>query len=84
MQQNKDKAKDHLPVIDERVVFHGTSFLRTLNTEQLRDLDGLIVLRAENGDRLAVIINYQEYLLLQSIALSLRQWPDQLPKEGAQ
>jgi hypothetical protein len=40
-----------------------------MTADALRDLDKIIVLQAENDDRLAVLIGYEEYLLLQKAVL---------------
>lgn len=57
------------PIIDERLEFRGTSFLRTMTSEALRDLDKVVVLQDGTGEeRLAVLIPYAQYLTLQKKA----------------
>jgi len=57
------------PVIDERIEFRGTSFLRGMTSESLRELRKVIVLQDGTGDeRLAVLIPYGHYMLLQKAA----------------
>lgn len=53
-----------IPTIDPRVKYVGASHLRKLNSSQLRQLDGVIVVR-DNSEPLAVIVPYQTYLKLQ-------------------
>lgn len=64
-------AKEVLPIIDERIEYRGTSFLRTLTAEALAELKQVIVLQdgsAEN--RLAVLIPYDIYMKLQRLAVA--------------
>jgi hypothetical protein len=65
-----DSKESELPIIDERIEFRGTTFLRSMTVEALRSLDKIIVLQAENDDRLAVLIRYEEYLQLQTLLLN--------------
>lgn len=56
------------PVIDDRVEFRGVSYLRDLNATSLGDLEKIIVLQDSNARRLAVLIPYDQYLVLQKVA----------------
>lgn len=56
------------PIIDPRVQFRGTTVLRTLNVAELNALDGPIVLQDGGGNRLAVLVPYEQYLTLQDKA----------------
>ena len=53
-----------IPIIDPRVKYVGASYLRKFNSTQLRQLDGVIVVR-DNSEPLAVIVPYETYLVLQ-------------------
>jgi hypothetical protein len=64
-----------IPKIDPRVRYVGTSYLRKLNAETLRELDGAIVVR-DNDEPLAVIVSYQTYLAMQKeMAFSVVRGP---------
>lgn len=67
---DRDKeSPPKIPFVDERIEFRGTTYLRSLNVEALKDLDKVIVLQTESGERLAVLIGYERYLVLQKIAM---------------
>lgn len=51
-----------IPTIDPRVKYVGASHLRRLNSEQLRQLTGAIVVQDSSDNPLVVIIPYQTYL----------------------
>lgn len=56
-----------IPVIDPNVRHVGTSYLRTLNSEKLRQLEGAIVVR-DNEEPLAVIVSWETFIALQQQA----------------
>lgn len=58
-----------IPTIDPNVRHVGTSYLRTLNSEKLRGLEGAIVVR-DNEEPLVVIVAYQTFIDLQEKALN--------------
>lgn len=64
-----EEAKAVLPVIDERVEYRGTSYLRQLTSEALRDLDIVVVVQDGAGaERLAVLVPYDQFIALQRAA----------------
>lgn len=52
-------------IIDPRVKFVGSSYLRGLNTEALRALAGALVVQDAEAEPLVVIVPYETYLKLQ-------------------
>lgn len=59
------------PLIDERIEFRGTSFLRSLNTDNLEKLQKTIVFQdGPSVKRLAVLIPYDQYVVLQQQAVA--------------
>lgn len=53
------------PLLDPRIQFVGVAHLRRMDAPALRELkDGVIVLQ-KGGERLAVLISYDAYRLLQ-------------------
>jgi hypothetical protein len=71
MARDKEQSNESpIPILDERIEFRGTSYLRGMTAEALRELDSVIVLQSEGGDRLAVLIGYEEYLVLQKMAIA--------------
>jgi len=64
------KTKPTPPIkIDERLAFRGTSYLRQLSSDALRELKGVVVIQdGADAERLAVILPYSQYLELQEAA----------------
>lgn len=63
------KEKETPPVIDERLEFRGVSYLRELNAFTLGKLEKVIVFQESDARRLAVLIPYEQYLVLQAAAV---------------
>lgn len=59
-----------IPYIDENVEHVGTTKLRQLNSEKLRNNKKTIVIQ-ENDRPLAVLLNYEQFLIMQNQLLSL-------------
>lgn len=57
-----------IPRVDPQVKYVGTTYLRSLNSDKLRELSGAVVVQAENSDPLAVILPYETYLKMQQVA----------------
>lgn len=57
-----------IPRIDPNVKYKGTSYLRELNAETLRTLEGAIVIQGTDLQPLAVITSMETYLALQAAA----------------
>ena len=55
----KEQQSD-IPVVDSRIIYRGTTFLRNLNSNNLRDLESIVVLQ-DGDDRLAVLIPFELY-----------------------
>jgi len=56
-----------IPVIDPRVEYVGASKLRTLNYTNLSKLKKTLVIQDPNNDTpLAVLLNYEQYLIIQN------------------
>jgi hypothetical protein len=55
-----------IPRIDPSVKYKGTSYLRELNSETLKELEGAIVIQGTNLEPLAVIVSMRTYLRMQS------------------
>ena len=81
-----DKALDdnEIPFIDPRIEYVGASKLRTLNTGNLGKLTKTLVIQ-DNDTPLAVLVNYEQYLVLQNKLQSLLKMVDLLKnsKEAA-
>lgn len=67
-----------IPRIDPQVKYVGTTYLRTLNSDRLRELTGAVVVQAENSDPLAVILPYETYLKLQGAAERIESAADRI------
>lgn len=65
-------AKKHTnepPLIDERIQFKGTSHLRQMTADALRELTAVVVIQDGVGsERLAVLLPYSQYIALQKAA----------------
>ena len=59
-----------IPYIDPKVQYVGISRLRSLNSSQLRDIDKTLVIQ-ENDQPLAVLLKYEEFLIMQKQLLSV-------------
>lgn len=57
-----------IPRIDPNVKYKGTSYLRELNAETLRTLEGAIVIQGTDLQPLAVIVSMATYLAMQAAA----------------
>lgn len=57
-----------IPRIDPEVKYKGSSYLRTLNVEGLRELTGALVIQDAGSEPLVVIVPYQTYLNMQKTA----------------
>lgn len=55
-----------IPTLDPRVRYRGVSELRKLNTERLRDLEGLLVIQ-DNDEPLAVIVPIKTFMEMQEL-----------------
>jgi|SRR5579859_1236519 len=62
--------QNNIPVIDPRIEYVGASRLRTLNTANLGKLDKMLVIQ-DNDKPLAVLLNYEQYLIIQNKLQSL-------------
>jgi hypothetical protein len=57
------------PLIDERIEFRGTSHLRNMTADVLRELTTIVVIQDGIGsERLAVLLPYSQYIALQKAA----------------
>ena len=54
-----------IPRIDPNVKYKGTSYLRELNADTLRTLEGAIVITSADSSPLAVIVSMSTYLRMQ-------------------
>lgn len=54
-----------LPFIDDRVKHVGSTYLRQLNSTQLKAFEGLLVVHAGDGEPLVVVIPYAQFLVMQ-------------------
>jgi PHD/YefM family antitoxin component YafN of YafNO toxin-antitoxin module len=59
-----------LPFIDQNVEHVGTTRLRALNSTRLRNIKKTLVIQ-ENDTPLAVLLNYEQYLIMQNQLVSL-------------
>jgi PHD/YefM family antitoxin component YafN of YafNO toxin-antitoxin module len=72
-EQQKGKetmATTTIPYIDRNVQHVGVSRLRSLNATQLREIDKTLVIQ-ENDQPLAVLLKYEEFLIMQDQLLSV-------------
>ena len=69
-----------IPFIDENVEHVGTTRLRELNSAKLRSNKKTLVIQ-ENDTPLAVLLNYENYLIMQNQLLSLLETIDVLANE---
>jgi PHD/YefM family antitoxin component YafN of YafNO toxin-antitoxin module len=58
------------PYIDRNVNYVGVSRLRSLNATQLREIDKTLVIQ-ENDQPLAVLLKYEEFLIMQDQLISV-------------
>lgn len=65
-----------IPTIDPKVRYVGSSHLRGMNIEQLRQLTGAVVVQDSGDQPLVVIVPYQTYLKLQLAAQAAADLPD--------
>jgi len=63
-ERQKGKEKMGTPYIDRNVQHVGVSRLRSLNATQLREIDKTLVIQ-ENDQPLAVLLKYEEFLIMQ-------------------
>jgi len=59
-----------IPYIDRNVQHVGVSRLRSLNATQLREIDKTLVIQ-ENDQPLAVLLKYEEFLIMQDQLMSV-------------
>lgn len=59
-----------IPYIDRNVQHVGVSRLRSLNATQLREIDKTLVIQ-ENDQPLAVLLKYEEFLIMQDQLISV-------------
>lgn len=59
-----------IPYIDPKVQYVGISRLRSLNSSQLREITKTLVIQ-ENDQPLAVLLKYEEFLIMQKQLLSV-------------
>jgi hypothetical protein len=57
--------RQHPPLVDDRVEFHGSSYLRSMNIDNLRKLTKIVVIQ-DTKKRLVVVVPYQMYCEIQS------------------
>jgi len=58
-----------VPIVDERIIFRGTTYLRQLTATALRDLDKIVVFQeGSEAERLAVLMPYDQFIILQERA----------------
>lgn len=69
-----------LPFIDQNVEHVGTTRLRGLNSAKLRSNRKTLVIQ-ENDTPLAVLLNYEQYLIMQNQLFSLLETIDLLTNE---
>jgi hypothetical protein len=69
-----------LPFIDQNVEHVGTTRLRELNSAKLRSNTKTLVIQ-ENDTPLAVLLNYEQYLIMQNQLISLLDTIDVLANE---
>jgi PHD/YefM family antitoxin component YafN of YafNO toxin-antitoxin module len=63
-------ATTSIPYIDRNVQHVGVSRLRSLNATQLREIDKTLVIQ-ENDQPLAVLLKYEEFLIMQDQLMSV-------------
>lgn len=69
-----------IPFIDQNVEHVGTTRLRELNSAKLRSNTKTLVIQ-ENDTPLAVLLNYEQYLLMQNQLFSLLETIDVLSNQ---
>lgn len=75
-----------IPTIDPKVRFVGSSYLRGLNSEQLRQLTGAVVVQDSGDQPLVVIVPYETYLALQQavrVNMEVRAFEGLMTKDQA-
>lgn len=60
-----------IPTIDPQVKYKGTSYLRTLNTETMKAIEGVVVIQDADAEPLIVIVPFDTYLTLQNQDITL-------------
>src|SRR5437899_9856787 len=68
--EEENMATTTIPYIDRNVQHVGVSRLRSLNATQLREIDKTLVIQ-ENNQPLAVLLKYEEFLIMQQQLLSV-------------
>jgi hypothetical protein len=63
-------SSSNIPYIDPNVQHVGVSKLRSLNATQLREIDKTLVIQ-ENDQPLAVLLKYEEFLIMQQQLMSV-------------
>ena len=59
------------PIVDERILIRGTSYLRTINSDSFEEMQRGTVVVIKNGadaDRIGVLLRYDDYMALQQAA----------------
>lgn len=70
-----------IPTVDPRVKYRGTSYLRELNADTLRTLEGVVLIQGVDLELLAVIVPIHIYLAMQDVVLDSPPVP--MPKREA-
>lgn len=55
------------PTIDPTVIYRGTSYLRKLDIQALREFKGALVVQDTDSEPLVVVIRYDMYLHIQNL-----------------
>ena len=59
------------PIVDERIMVRGTSFLRTLNSDSFEDLKRgsvIVIQQGAKAERIGVLLRYDDFMALQKNA----------------
>lgn len=67
---SQDTPTNDIPIIDPRIEYVGATKLRSLNTTNLGKLKKTLVIQ-DNDTPLAVLLNYEQYLIIQNKLKSL-------------
>ena len=68
-----------IPTIDPQVKYLGTSYLRTLNSETMKAMEGAVVIQDADAEPLVVIVPFATYLRLQVASVTNGNHPGLLP-----
>lgn len=66
-----------IPTIDPQVKYLGTSYLRTLNSETMKAMEGAVVIQDADAQPLVVIVPYSTYIRMQE---EVHRLADLMPK----